>query len=207
MKGFVIGITGGMAAGKSTIAGLLRRKGAACYSVDEAAHFLYRRGSPVWRRLVRAFGRGILASGGSVDRRVLGSLVFRSPAALKTLEKIVHPSLRREAAAAVKRMRRLNRVTVIEAGPLLYRLGLDRKADLVVLARCPRSERLKRLMRSKGLSEGEAARRLGATAFAEALLEGQVARARARVIIDTSAGREKIAGAADRIYLQAENAL
>jgi len=196
-----------MAAGKSGIAMLLRRRGAAYYSVDEAAHFLYRRGSPGWKRIVRAFGRGVRAPDGSVDRRVLGAIVFRSPRALLCLERIVHPPLRREAARAVERMRRMNRCVVVEAGPLLYRLGLDRKANLVVLARCSRAARVKRLMLSRGLPAGEAGKRLDATAFAEALLEGRVAGTKARLIVDTGAGQEKIDETVDRIYMQAKNAI
>lgn len=207
MNGFVIGITGGMAAGKSGIAELLRRRGAAYYSTDSAAHNLYRRGSPAWKGIVRKFGRGILASDGEIDRRVLGAVVFKSPRALRDLENIVHPLLKVEAASAIARMRKLNRIAVVEAGPLLYRLGLDGKVDLVVLARCPRKLRKRRLMQSRGMSAREASRRLKATAFAEALLEGRAARTRAKVIVDTSASREKIAGAADKIYLRAENAI
>ena len=98
--GVVIGLTGGIASGKSTLAAALRRRGVAYLSVDAAAHALYRPGRPAHRAIVRAFGRGVLRPGGAVDRTALGRAVFASPAARRRLEAILHPALRRGIPAA-----------------------------------------------------------------------------------------------------------
>ena len=88
MNGFVVGITGGVATGKTVLARLLRRQGAAYYSVDEVAHALYRPGFPAYGAILRSFGRGVLAPDGSIDRSKLGARVFSNPAAMKKLERL-----------------------------------------------------------------------------------------------------------------------
>ncbi len=174
MRGIVVGITGGVASGKTTFAEILRRGGAAYYSVDATAHALYRRGLPAYRRIVAAFGRRVVdRRTGEIDRSRLGGIVFADEKARHRLEAIVHPLLRRTVARAVKRLRLSQALTAVEAGPLLFALGLDRFVDVVVVIRCGRSGRIKRL-RSLGRSSAEARRRIDAFS---ALDGGLVARA------------------------------
>ena len=105
VKPFTVGITGGMATGKSSLVRILRVRGAACYSLDEAAHELYLPGRPVHRALMRAFGRRILAPDGTINRSLLGRRVFRKPYELTKLNGIMHARLREMAARAVEGMR------------------------------------------------------------------------------------------------------
>src|SRR5687768_14501001 len=97
-RGWVIGLTGGTGAGKSALAARLRRLGAAYYSVDRAAHDLYRPGTPVSRALARRFGPGIRSAPGGIDRARLGAAVFGSAARLAALDRIVRPVLARTSA-------------------------------------------------------------------------------------------------------------
>jgi len=187
MRGFVVGLTGGMATGKTTLAGFLRCRGAAYYSVDEAAHALYRPGLPAYREVLRVFGRTILALDGSVDRTKLGARVFQDPAAMKQLSRILHPRLRREVRGAIRRLRHRQALTVVEAGPLLFVLGLHNHVDLVVLMQCRRSSQIRRLCRAKGLQPREAQRRIKVFQRLEASLPRAVRKVK-RALIVTSAG-------------------
>ncbi len=199
MRGFVVGLTGGVGAGKSALAQVLRRMGAAVYSVDEAAHVLYLPGRPLTRRLLRAFGGRIAGRGGSINRPRLSRLVTANGAALRTLERIVHPALAREAASAVRRMRRLNRLVVVEAGPLLFRLGLHRFSNLVVLVDCPVRERARRLAAAGRSSRGKAARLISAFAGAEAEMRKEARGFKPILHIDTNGPPGVLEAAARRV--------
>lgn len=204
-RGWVIGLTGGTGAGKSAIAARLRRVGAAYYSVDRAAHALYRPGTRVHRALVARFGRQIRGAGDVIDRRRLGDAAFSSSAALASLNRIVHPALAREAAAAIRRMGAAHRLVVLEAGPILFALGLDRLADRVVVVRAAPDVRRRRLAGAAGGREGRAglAKRLAALAPAERAMERAAARCSRAVIVDTTGGAGTLQAAARRLASEA----
>lgn len=174
-RGIVLGLTGGTAAGKSTLAGWLRRGGAAIYAVDDAAHDLYRPGTPSARAIARMFGSRVMQADGAIDRARLAATVEREPAMLHRLERILHPRLRRVVLAALSRLRRRTPLTVVEAGPLLFALGLHRVCDRALLVQAPRSVRLARLMTSRGWPRRRAAARLRLFAPAERRLARQAA--------------------------------
>ncbi len=186
----VVGLTGGVAAGKSTLAEGLRRCGAGYYSVDSAAHALYRPGTRVWRSILGIFGEDIAGPDGSIDRVKLGKKARSSAASLARLEKAVHPALSREAQAAVRRLRRKYELTVVEAGPLLFKLGLDRFSDLVVWLDCPRKVRLARLKSGKGLSFKEAVGWIRSYRNSEISLKRDFSRARNRIKLESGTGRK-----------------
>lgn len=195
----MVGITGGVASGKSALAAILRRRGAACYSVDSAAHALYRPGKPAWRKIVAAFGKGVLAPDGTISRSALGDAVFGSPARMRRLERILHLPLAREAAAAVGRIRSRNRLTVVEAGPILFKLGLDRLADLVVVTECAAAERIGRLARSRGILRSVASRRIGSFAKIEKSLPRLAAATGRGITVRTGAPPSRLVSAADAV--------
>jgi dephospho-CoA kinase len=91
---YLIGLTGNIACGKSSVLAMLRELGAATIDADAVTHQLQRPGEPVYRKIVEAFGAGILTEpGGPIDRKALGAIVFSDPAALRRLEQIVHPAV------------------------------------------------------------------------------------------------------------------
>lgn len=187
MEGFVVGITGGVATGKTVLAGFLRRRGATYYSVDAAAHALYCPGFPAYRAILRGFGQKVLAADGTIDRTKLGALVFSSPAAMKRLERILHLRLRQEVRRAVRRLKRRTAYVVVEAGPLLFKLKLHTLMDLVVLVQCQRTIQLQRLRRSKGFSLRAARKRVNVFARLEASLPAAARKFR-RALVVTSDG-------------------
>src|SRR5512139_2555814 len=101
---YLIGLTGNIATGKSTVAKMLEELGATVIDADALVHELQRKGTPTYAAIVAAFGPGILDRAGEIDRKALGAIVFADAAQLRTLESIVHPavlteSLRRMQAA------------------------------------------------------------------------------------------------------------
>jgi len=198
MAGFVIGITGGTGTGKTALAGYLRRLGAAYYSVDAVAHALYQRDAALAERLARAFGSRILGVDG-VDRAALGTAAFASASKLARLNSLVHPALRREARLAIARMRARHRVTVVEAGAILFRLGLAPAMRRIVVTRCARSTRIRRLAKRGGLSAAEISCRLAVLRATERRMLAAARRCRTAVVLDTGESPRALASFAARL--------
>ena len=157
-----IGLTGGIACGKSTVARLLARKHAYLICADEAARAALGKGQPAWRQVVRTFGKRILTTDGNIDRKKLGALVFASPRKRARLEAIVHPHVRRQWRRQLARCagERKFRAAVVDV-PLLYEVNIAKLFDAVVVVAASRATQLKRL-RERGLSGREAEARIGA---------------------------------------------
>jgi len=149
-----IGLTGNIACGKSTVARMLAEKGAYVIDADAIAHEVIRKGTPAYAAILRRFGEGILGPDGEIDRRRLGEIVFRDPAALRDLEAIVHPAVL-EAIRERLQAHPEAPAVVIEAIKLLES-GLARACDTLWVVTCSEAEQVRRLMRDRGLSEEEA---------------------------------------------------
>lgn len=156
----VIGLTGNIGVGKSTVMALLAELGAAGIDADRVAHEVMAPGQPAYDQIVARFGPQIAPGGGPIDRLRLGQIVFSDPAALADLEAIVHPAVfqviqRRVAQADAP-------VVVIEAIKLLE-AGLSRRlCQQVWVVTAPREQQIERLMQTRGLSEAEAILRIDA---------------------------------------------
>lgn len=176
---YLIGLTGNIACGKSTVVGLLRELGAHAIDADRVTHELQRPGEPVYQQIVAAFGPGILAEpGGPIDRRALGAIVFADPAALRRLEQIVHPAVHARIEAWLAEVARAGvgewgsegidasispprPVAVIDAIKLLES-GWKPICDAIWVVTCAPEQQLARLMRTRGMSEDEARARIAA---------------------------------------------
>ncbi len=116
----IIGLTGGIGSGKSTAAQFLKALGAAVIDLDKVGHEVYKKGGGVYPQLLNAFGEGILAADGEIDRTRLGKIVFGSPEALKRLNSIVHPAIDKIVDKATGENRRKGvEVMVLEAAAML----------------------------------------------------------------------------------------
>ena len=158
-----VGLTGGIACGKSTVAGMLVRRGALSIDLDQIAREVVLPGSPVLARVVDCFGQGILNEDGSLNRKALGEIVFNDPNARKKLESIMHPPIRalmKERMAALEQAHP-DRLVVVEV-PLLYESGLQAMFDEVMVVYVPRDMQLARLRDREGLSPEQAEKRLNA---------------------------------------------
>ncbi len=148
-------LTGGIASGKSTVAGLFARRGALVLDADKIAHEVLER--PEAAAEVRAaFGDAVFTDG-RVDRKKLGAVVFRNPAELARLEAIVHPRVLRDMAAKIAALRGAPRRAVVLDVPLAREAGVE--ADLVVFVEANAATRNKRARELRGWSEGELDRR------------------------------------------------
>jgi len=139
----VIGITGGICSGKSTVSAMLRSRGAKVIDADRIAHSLILPGKPAFGKLVKTFGRGILGRGGRIDRRALADAAFSGRKKPALLNGILHPYILGEIRA---RLRRSTGLTVLDAA-LLVETGLHRQADCVVFVKAPRFLRMERASR------------------------------------------------------------
>jgi dephospho-CoA kinase len=158
-----VGLTGGIACGKSVVARELARRGCRLLDSDRLARRLMRPGSEGWRRVVDAFGRGILGPGGWIDRRELGRLVFADPALRAQLDRLIHPLVLAEEARLVRQAEEALAgrpgIFVVEAA-LMIEAGSHRRYHRLVVVRCPEKLQIERLVRFRRLMPAEARRRV-----------------------------------------------
>lgn len=179
---YLIGLTGNIATGKSTVAEILAQLGARVIDADLVAHAVVRKGTPTWRRVVNAFGYDILHPDGSVNRRALGALVFADPAKLRTLEAIIHPAVTAELARMLQDVH--EEVVVIQAVKL-YEAGLHEYCDALWVVTASPEEQKRRLLQDRHLTEAEAEARLRAQPPLDAKLQA------ATVVIDNGGSIEE----------------
>lgn len=160
-----IGLTGGIASGKSTVSQRLMELGATVIDADAIARALQEPGQPGLERIVEEFGPAVLTPEGRLDRAALGALVFADPQARTRLNAIIHPLVRAEAeqlaAAAGKD------AVVVEDIPLLVETGQHERFDLVLTVQAPAQERVRRMVEDRGLTEADARARIAAQATDE----------------------------------------
>ncbi len=157
----LVGLTGGIASGKSAVSRQLAELGCRLVEADVLAREVVAPGEPAWRAIVEEFGRGVLLPDGQLDRKRLGALVFADPARRKVLEAITHPAIlaRRQSILDTWAAEGFDELVVLDI-PLLVELGLVAQVDRVVLVYAERQVQLERLMRRDGFGEGDAERRL-----------------------------------------------
>jgi dephospho-CoA kinase len=161
----LVGLTGGLATGKSTVARLFQDCGAVVLDADVLARQVVAPGTPAWKAIVRAFGAGVLRPDRTIDRARLGALVFRHRAKLKTLNAIVHPRVAREQARLTREITRKDpKAVVIYDVPLLFEAGVDKRVDRVIVVSAGRETQVERLMSRNGFTRAEALRRIRAQA-------------------------------------------
>lgn len=159
-----IGLTGGIAAGKSVVAGRLTALGAVVVDHDRLARAVVAPGSAGLSAVAEAFGPSVLDALGQLDRPRLGALVFNDLAARERLNAIVHPLIRRAAAEAEDKARRAGAEVVVHDIPLLVETGQAGHFDLVVVVDAPPEVRVQRLVEGRGLTPTQAWARIAAQA-------------------------------------------
>jgi len=147
----LVGLTGGVGSGKSTVADMLRELGATVVDADEATHAVYEPGGPGFEAVVREFGQGFL-TGGRIDRKRLGELVFNDADARRRLNDIVHPLVREWMAQRTAEAVEGGANVVVQDVPLLFENGLERFFTSVVLVYVPEEVQVERLVSGRGLT-------------------------------------------------------
>lgn len=177
----IIGLTGGIACGKSTVSKALRALGAAIIDADALAHELSQPNAPIFNAYVERFGREIVTAGGTLDRATIAARVFSDPAVRAEVDAVTHPLIRTAAEERLCAARAAEKRAAVLDVPLLFEAGWDTLADEVWVVALPAEEQIARLLaRDKTMSEGEARARISAQMpLAEKC-------ARADIVIDNS---------------------
>lgn len=176
----VIGLTGGILTGKSTVSDMLAEKGAVIIDADKIGHKAYQPQTTVWREVVDAFGDGILKESGEIDRKKLAEIVFSDPKALARLNGIMHPRMHSMIGEEIERLRGEGvDLVVLEAAVLIEANWTDLVDEVWVTAALEETA-VKRLQNRGGLTEEQARARIRSQLSAEERAE------HADVIIDTN---------------------
>jgi dephospho-CoA kinase len=184
----VVGLTGPIAAGKSTVAKMLRNHGAEIIDADRVYHTLISPNSALSRAIVERFGSDVLGLDGSIDRKALGKIVFNNPAAMADLEQLAHPAVLAEVRRRVTRSKAS--VVVVEAIKL-FGSALDSDMDAIWLVTAEPKARIQRLMHRSGMAYNDAAERVAAAI--DPMTAGMIP----DVTIDTSGSLEATIRAVD----------
>jgi dephospho-CoA kinase len=185
----VVGVTGGIGSGKSTVSSMLTERGALVVDTDVVARQVVAPGGPAYDALVRRFGPTLAA-----DRRALAGVVFSDPSALADLNGIVHPAVREEVARRMAKLREEGADVVVLAVPLLVETGGAYGVDAVVVVDCPEDIAVRRLVEQRGMDEADVRRRMAAQASRDERV------AIADVVIHNDASMEDLESQADETW-------
>lgn len=162
----LVGLTGGIGSGKSTVARMLADRGAVVFDADELARRAVDPGTPGQLAVIQRFGPGVLSPDGSIDRQELGRLVFRDDLARRDLEAVVHPEVFRLLNEGLDPYRETDRVAVFDA-PLIVEAGFHEACDVLVVVTAPADTRISRIVGQGRLTEQQARARITAQASDE----------------------------------------
>lgn len=154
----IIGLTGGIASGKSTASAYIEDKGYPVLDADKFARKATAKGGPSYKGIIEAFGKAVLAENGEIDRKKLGSMIFNDPEQRKVLNNLVHPEVRRMMNEERDRLKQENHVFLDI--PLLFENQLDDQCDITLTIYVDESIQKARLMERNGLTEPEADNRI-----------------------------------------------
>ncbi len=156
----VIGLTGGIGSGKSTVSQFLAELGAVILDADRVGHEALKPDTEVWREVVAAFGRQVLTPGGNIDRAKLGEIVFGKPESLSRLNQIMHPRMFDMVKAQLEGYRQQGAEVVVLEAPLLIEAGWTSLVDEVWVTVASEATVLRRLKERIGLSQAESLARI-----------------------------------------------
>ena len=192
----LVGLTGNIASGKSTVAQLLSEHGATIIDADVLARRAVEKGSAVYDAIVKRWGTSILAPDGHLDRAALRRVVFRDPKELEVLNELVHPEVERLRTVRIEEARKRGDKIVVCDIPLLFEKKMVDRFDRIVLVDAPRPLRLERLVEERGLRETEAMDMIAAQMPAE------LKRARADFVIDNGGTLSELERKVDDVWAE-----
>ncbi|MDB4965737.1 MAG: dephospho-CoA kinase [Myxococcales bacterium] len=160
----VIGLTGGIASGKSTAARTLAELGARIVDADQVARDVVAPGQPALGEIVRSFGREMLQPDGTLDRKKLGAVIFADPEKRRTLNAITHPRIALETQVRLGKLREEGVPVAVYEAALLVENGAHKALDGLIVVACDEATQLRRLVGRDGYTEAEARSRIAAQA-------------------------------------------
>jgi dephospho-CoA kinase len=181
----IIGLTGGIATGKSTVSAILKKAGAVIIDADRIAREVVKKGQPAYLEIVENFGKNVLLSDGEINRSVLGDIIFNDPQKKQLLNRIVHPHVRKEQKRLLKHIEKNDPNTIVILDiPLLIESQMHKGLFEVVVVYAPEHIQIKRLMQRDGISEADALARVRSQMPIEEKKD------KATTVIDNSGTRE-----------------
>ncbi|MBI5379960.1 MAG: dephospho-CoA kinase [Nitrospirae bacterium] len=191
----IVGLTGGVASGKTLAAGCFAALGAEVIDADQIAREVVRPGTPAWEAIIRRFGREYLLPDGYLDRKKLGAIVFADPERRQILEAIIHPLVFAETERRIREIAsRDPHAFVVLNVPLLFEAGRHLRVDKVVVVWAPEEEQILRIRQRDGLSREEALLRI------RAQIPLEEKRGRADYVIDNSGPSVAVRPQVEQIY-------
>jgi len=182
----VIGLTGGIGSGKSTVAGFMAELGAVVIDADKVGHEAFKPGTELWREVVAAVGTEVLKSNGEIDRNKLGQIVFGNPKLLSRLNQIMHPGMYDMVKAQIEEYQRHGVNVVVLEAPLLLEAGWTSLVDEVWVTVASESTVLRRLKEKEGLSQQQSLARIRSQLPSEERVK------HADVVIDTDCSLDEL---------------
>src|SRR5262245_58629109 len=188
----LIGLTGGIAAGKSTVSRLFAERGAEIVDADLIARQVVQPGEPAWHKIREHFGADVVGEDGAIDRQKLAERVFADPAKVTLLNEITHPAILERIADQLEALAGKDVIAVLDAA-LLVETGLDAGVDVVVVVNAPREAQIERL-EAKGVDRAHATARIAAQADERQRLE------RADIVIDNDGTLPQLEAAVGQVW-------
>ena len=187
----LVGLTGGLGVGKTTIAGLFQNCGAKVIEADQLARDVVEPGKPAWKEITKEFGVSILHSDKTLNRQFLAQIVFQDPSQLKILQNIIHPRVAREQAKRSQAIRKaFPHAVIIYDAALLIEAGAHQRMDHVIVVKADRATQISRVSYRDGLTKTEALRRIKQQMplrqklhYADTVLDGSWTRSRLRLAV------------------------
>lgn len=193
----LVGLTGGIATGKSTVAKMFDRCGAIVIDADELAREVVSADKPAWRAIVKLFGRTVLNLDRSLDRQALGRIVFRNRTKRRQLERIIHPRVAREQQRLVRQIAKDKpHAVVIYEVPLLFESGVDKRVDKVIVVTAEQATQIARLKKRNGLTRTEALGRI------RSQIPLAKKRRRADYVLDGTTPRKTLSSHVSRLFIK-----
>ena len=181
----VVGLTGGICSGKSTVAAMFGGLGAVVIDADRVAHELQARGQPLFEPIVSAFGQQIVGDDGRIDRRKLGAIVFADPKARARLEEILHPAIIAECERRIQQVAASEATVCLLDAALLIESGRHARFDAIILVEASEAVQLERLMTRMGIGREEGIQRI------RSQMPGEAKRRHAHFTIDNGGRLEE----------------
>ncbi len=192
----LVGLTGGIASGKSTVSAMLAERGAEVIDADHIARQVVMPGMPAWCKIREHFGPGVLHPDGHIDRQALADIVFADKSKLALLNEITHPAIFARIADRLEGLHDQDVVVVLDAA-LLLEAGLAQGVDVVIVIHSPREIQVERLA-ARGVGERDANNRIAAQLPPEKRL------VRADIVIDNTGSLEDLGRRVDEVWAQLE---
>ena len=187
----IVGLTGGLGAGKTTIADLFQQCGATIIDADQLAREVVKPGKIAWQEIKKIFGDTVLRSDKTLNRQALAEIVFKHPKKLKILQDIIHPRVAREQAKRTNAIqRKCPQTVIIYDAALLIEAGAHRRMDHVIVVKANRATQISRVCRRDGITKTEALRRISQQMpfrqklqYADTVLDGTCSRSQLRRLV------------------------